>query len=80
MAFKVDDDVPIPAPTWHSRREPKYPFATMKVGQSFFASGDKEVRRVSAAASRYAREHEGVAFTTRKIRGGIRCWRIRCKS
>lgn len=77
MPIKIEKGVPVPTKSWRKERATKYPFSTMEIGDSFFVAGDKEARAVQAAASRYIGLHEGVAFTTRRVKGGLRCWRIR---
>lgn len=54
----------------------KYPFAKMKVGQSFhIAAGHTDVQAVRSAASQYAKRH-GVKFSIIRDGDGYRCGRI----
>ena len=67
-AFTIDKDRPIP-PT---RRQTKYPFGEMEVGDSFFAENKKAV----SAAHVWASTHPGVKFATRTEGDGVRVWRL----
>jgi hypothetical protein len=69
MTIEVDDTVPLP-----DERRLKYPFATMKPGQSFFVPGG-DLHKVASAASHWSKTR-GYRFTTRAVDGGIRCWRV----
>lgn len=65
--FALEDGMPV------ERTRYRYPFASMKVGQSFVAPDE----RVRAAASRYA-ARTGMRFTVNKTPEGTgyRCHRI----
>lgn len=75
--IKVDRDIPLPVRRighGTSIRTYKYPFALMRVGDSFFvAHGKYDV--VGASARQFGGRY-GCRFTTRKVDGGCRCWRI----
>lgn len=66
--IKIDTDVPIP------RRRNKYPWAGMKVGDSFLIPG-KCIQKVSGLTSAGARCFGG-KYTARTVEGGVRIWRI----
>lgn len=76
--YVVESDVPVP-PRLRSGPKPltgagryKYPFASMRVGDSFaFASDDYP--RVVTASRKYALRH-GTQFYTSYVRGRI--WRV----
>lgn len=73
--FVIDKGVPIPqAPRG---RRPKYPFAQLEVGDSFFVAG--ESRKIVTNLSRLAHSHKtrhGGDFVTRVVDGGARVWRV----
>lgn len=69
--FVIEDNVPPP------RRLPQvYPFAKMKVNQSFFVPGVSRSNVYGAATTFAAQANNGWRFTTRLEKGGIRIWRI----
>lgn len=80
--IKVDKDIPIPK-YW---QRTMYPFANMKVGDSFFVPNMKKIngstmsRKVTMAAYVYGWRHE-MKFITRTVTEegivGIRVWRIK---
>jgi hypothetical protein len=55
----------------------RYPFAKMKVGQSFFMDGGEmqAITRVRSAASQYAKRHN-MKFSVVKEGTGYRCGRV----
>ena len=69
--YKIEKDIPIP-----SRPYPvnvKYPWADMKVGDSFLVGEDKTtIAKATAASHNYGRRH-GKKFSMR----GNRIWRIK---
>lgn len=62
----IEKGIPLPA---------KFPFAAMKVGDSFLV--EKEITRtaVSVAAKRFG-DKNNMKFTVRKSEGHLRCWRL----
>jgi hypothetical protein len=67
--MKIEKGIPIPK---------KFPFAGMKVGDSFLVPKGANRAAVSVAAMRYGRKH-GMKFTVRQTEPGgksFRCWRI----
>lgn len=65
--MKVESNIPLPA---------IYPFAKMKVGDSFAIPSDIKRTAVSISAMRYGRKYS-MKFTIRKMPdGGFRCWRL----
>ena len=77
MTYQIDHDIPIPAAGQPC--DPKYPFADMAVGDSFFV-GSGNVIEITTATGRYGIRH-GKRFTVRldfdlKANPGVRVWRI----
>ena len=72
--FEIDKGVEIPA---KRARRRNYPFREMEVGDSFFVPTDKPAN-VSASICGCVRSsrYPGKRFTSRKVEGGVRCWRI----
>ena len=71
----------IPVPRKPQGRAPLYPFAGMQVNDSFFLACDGSPRplvtRILVAARHYVAKHAPSArFTTRRVEGGVRCWRV----
>jgi hypothetical protein len=70
----VESKVPLPKIDGRGRH-PKYPWATMKVGDSFlFPSNIKQQSCYNIA--KYGGLRNGVKFSVRKTDEGYRCWRI----
>ena len=66
--MKIEKNIPIP--------RLKYPFADMKVNDSFAVPADVNRSAIGVAALRYARKHS-VKFTIRQMPDKtLRCWRI----
>lgn len=78
MLYEIESDVPIPA-VRSSGRAPKYPFRTLRVGESFFEGNMKEVPRLQRAAAAYAKR-ANIKLLTRRVEEegtpGLRVWRI----
>lgn len=72
--YKIDKGVDIPARTGSTGRTPKYPWADMGIGDSFFVPGVTPATfggAVSGTNKRKAPKH----FIVRTVDGGIRIWR-----
>lgn len=80
-AFRIEKGVAIP----HSARgDILYPFADMSKGDSFLVPATTEADRRRIAnrlgkqrklfAKRFGLEYE---FTSRRVEGGLRCWRVK---
>lgn len=69
-SLKVEQGVALPPAPSNTR----YPFAQLKVGDSFFAAADK-ADSACASVSYWARK-TGFKFTSRSVDGGVRIWRI----
>ena len=84
--FKIEKGIPLPEPRRGSQNSDRvaYPFATMRVGDSFFiptkgptAARRAEMRRVLAASYKFKRRtNYAVAFSTRSFSDGVRVWRV----
>lgn len=76
--FEIEHGIPLDDRETYGTSRRKYPFAKMKVGDSFFA-GPRDARALKSSASHYARAH-GIRLATRKeVKDGVvgrRCWRI----
>jgi hypothetical protein len=72
--FKIEKDIPLSES--RSGPRPKYPFASMEVGDSFFIPGDRSSRSVSGSVSHWRKSHPKQQFATRKVENGLRVWRI----
>ncbi len=65
--YQIEKGVPAPdAPL-------RYPFPEMEVGDSFFTPGPR--KSMASAAFAYGAK-TGRKFTTQRVDGGYRCWRI----
>lgn len=75
-AIKIQSNVPIP--TSYTGKRCSYPFAQMKIGDSFFvkASDYQVFPKVRYAVAYWAKRHKGFWYTTRKEGDGLRVWRI----
>jgi hypothetical protein len=70
-SFPIEKGIPAPSP---KRRNYRYPFAEMEVGDSFVATSNT----VRSAASTYSRRHKDkdICFVcTKQEDGRIRVWR-----
>lgn len=80
--FVIEKGVEIPKKKAGPGSESMYPFAQMEPGDSFFipASGITQKnlqRRMATAAKRTGSARiPGSKWTTRKVEGGIRVWRV----
>lgn len=69
--FKIEKNVPLPT---GPHGNTKYPFASMQVGDSFFADGLPNSARVAAYSA--ARRH-GITLVTKREGTGYRIWRTK---
>lgn len=71
--YEIETDIPLE----ETRGNPKsYPFAKMKIGESFFVpTGERTITSLQSSLISAARRHEG-KFTTRALEGGVRVWRV----
>ncbi len=76
----IEDDIPLP-PIVRTHTTFKYPFADMRVGQSFaIPIGEEGVdrleQRLRTATYRYTKQEGGtVRFTVRALDNEVRVWR-----
>lgn len=72
----IDKGIPIPRRKRGGRgpRRPIYPWDSMEIGDSFLAEGLTQIHMTAVCA--YAARKFGARFTTRKVEGGVRIWRI----
>ena len=73
--IKIDKGIPIPAP--NNGPKPRYPFAQMSVGDSFFAA--KSRNTILASAWRHTKIHGGKFTMRATVEDGVtgcRVWRI----
>lgn len=69
----VEKGIPMPEMKSHSSRR-KYPWYEMEVGDSFaFPEGTTMAKALTTASSQ---SKNGREFKSRRVDGGIRCWRI----
>ena len=79
--FAVESGIPTPL-RGKSGHHCKYPYASMKVGDSFlvpYTNGkhnEADVKRVKAAVYGYAQYNVGYRFSVRSMSNGIRVWRV----
>lgn len=69
----VEKGVPVPKKREVKKRESRYPFDVMDVGDSFLIATD--CTKVRAAAYAYAKR-QNKKFVVRKIGSAHRCWRL----
>jgi hypothetical protein len=77
MTFDIEKNIPI---TSAPRKDPKYPFALLEVGDSFFVPAvGEDYHRIRQDVANYAHRQRKVFMTgdycTRKAEGGVRVWR-----
>lgn len=70
--IRIQSNIPAP-PAKRGGRKPKYPWASMRVGDSFFVQGksrDQIATTAYSAGTRY-----GYKFTVAEVQNGVRIWR-----
>lgn len=72
MSYEISSDVPLPI----TLRRTRWPWASMKVGDSFLVQDIGDRGSIASAASYYGKRHPGFKVTIRKVEGGLRVWRI----
>lgn len=74
--YKIEKRIPIPARIYGGAGRPeKYPWGSLRVGESFFV-GDRSIQTVSSAAG-FAAERHNAKYTCRTVDGGVRVWRVK---
>lgn len=71
--IEIESNVPVPPPTRKDAKQ--YPFADMKIGDSFVVL-KKDGGAARARAYKYGADHPGFKFTAREVPEGCRIWRI----
>ena len=72
----IDSDIPVPSPAPRpGGKISTYPFAFMKVGDSF-ALPPEETDRLAAAASKWKMRHPGWDYMKRTRGTEVRLWRL----
>jgi len=71
--FAIEKAVPPPA-SFGRGAKPKYPFARLEVGDSFFVPGMRA--RALSNAAQWHTQKTGAKFQCVTVDGGARCWRI----
>jgi len=72
--YTLDKGFPTPSPRHGPGREPRYPFSTMEVGDSFLVP-DRSANTVAAAIWRANRSDGPKRFIYRTVDDGVRVWR-----
>lgn len=72
--LKVENGVTVPPKT--TRKNRKYPFREMEVGDSLLVENEPDRLRVYAAANTWGRLNGGRKFRVVREEKGIRAWRI----
>lgn len=75
--IKIERNIPIPTKRLYRRgagRPAKYPFARMKIGDSFAVYKAQAVR---AAAQKFQRKNKVHKFVIRRYEEAYRCWRVK---
>lgn len=72
-AYEIDKGIPIPPRSCAS----KYPWADMKVGDSFFVPGNKTRCEAVQAAAKYRSQRTAEKYVTRTKPNGVRVWRAK---
>lgn len=68
MGYEIEKNIPLP------EKRSVYPFADMKVGDSFFAEG-KKTNQLQNAAKHWVKS-KGWKFTAQSTDDGARIWRV----
>jgi hypothetical protein len=74
MTFPIEKNIPVPA--FVAKKQPKYPFLKMKVGDSFLSATDS-CERISPSMALFHKKYPNKRFTCRKVEGGARVWRVK---
>lgn len=81
-AIKIDSDIPLPQPA-HRGPLPRYPWRTMKPGDSFVYPNTRSLRHTQASANRavaYRKSDHGETYATRTVTENgervVRVWRV----
>lgn len=77
MTFAIEKNIPIASAP---RKEPKYPFTFLEIGDSFFVpAAAADYHRIRQDVANYAHRQRKIfntgVYCTRKAEGGVRVWR-----
>lgn len=76
---RIEKGVPIPNKCANSGNK-KYPYESMQVGDSFMIALKKDdysyTQNQARASAKSASERTGHKYTTRRVEGGVRVWRV----
>ena len=72
--YEIEKDVPIPE---RQLKSSKYGLEKMEPGDSIFIPSETRLSGIHSLADYYALRHPPKKFTTRKVEGGYRIWRIK---
>ena len=76
MTYAIEKNIPTPELRFPRKKTAKYPFAKMKVGDSFFVPEGK-LNRISTSMAYFHNHNKPKRVTARTIEGGVRIWRIK---
>jgi hypothetical protein len=76
MTYAIEKGIPAPDLRLVRKKLAKYPFAKMRVGDSFFSILDS-TKRISPSIAAFYKKNPTKRFTCRKVEGGTRVWRIK---
>lgn len=76
MTYAIEKGIPAPDMRSVRKKLAKYPFAKMKVGDSFFVPEGK-LTRISTSMAYFHNHNKPKRVTARTIEGGVRIWRIK---
>lgn len=79
MTFVIETGVEIPGRKG-GRSGSKYPFAQMRVGQSFLVGSGVKVSTIRSAIGAFSKGNPDLKFAVRETEDGVRVWRIEAKS
>ena len=77
MTYKIEPGIPLPNKEYY---KPQYPWPSMQVGDSIFVPLDKDgaqykIQSARTAAGKWGQKNN-IKFTSRKVKGGLRIWRV----
>lgn len=68
--YKIEKGIEIPTAT------SKFPLYNLEVGDSFFVE-EKKMASLRSCASKWNKKNAPEQLTVRKVKGGVRVWRIK---
>lgn len=81
MSIRIESGIPVPPRVGGGGRPGKYPFEHMTPGDSFLVTYQDgqppaHAARRLASATKGASKRTGFKFTTRRLKDGVRVWRV----